>query len=210
MFKIEIVLPLLAVTYFSLPSLPLKVVFKSTESKVENNKPVFNEVWLEEEGDNDIWMMNQSHHGLDYPKSEWDQVKIIVDKKTKTTTFHQLKDNEEIPLKVDCNMCHSNGPRTINPNPKSVTLLDKLKVLQWNIRIKSYGTLQQPKSDNHQYLKSETCIKCHNGGENFWERSKIKKENFLAIKYLVKNNLMPPWPFKLSESEKEKLLNQLK
>ena len=124
-----------------------EVFIESEESKTITGNPVFNKIkWIKRE-DKDIWMMKQSHHGTHTKNGEWDRLAIVIDKTKSpmTARFYQLEsgplewmgDPREIPFRVSCYMCHSNGPRAIRPNYDSpfneTSLWGKLKIAYWNI-----------------------------------------------------------------------------
>ena len=132
------------------------IFIQSLESKTIEDGPVYNKISFQKNGNKDIWMMNQSHHGPKADPEKWDRLAIIVDhaKSPKEATFLQLPPGEliwdeslmkqKINFSVSCFMCHANGPRAIRPHDKDfqLPLLSKAKVLIWNLRIKSYGLIQ--------------------------------------------------------------------
>ncbi|HVK62177.1 MAG TPA: hypothetical protein VM432_11530, partial [Bdellovibrionales bacterium] len=116
--------------------------------------PVYNRIVFIMSGKKDIWMMNQSHHGVKASKGSWDRLAIVVDKSSspKTARFLQLPAGplewsedlplKRLPLKISCFLCHSNGPRAIRfneANGVSLSWRDKLTVGIWNLQIKTYG-----------------------------------------------------------------------
>jgi hypothetical protein len=140
-------------------------------------------------------------------------------------TFQQFKNGSEVQYRVSCFMCHANGPRAIRPNWKSNhlsnSLKDKLAVMQWNLKIKTYGTIVAKKNDfvrttplaydgslDNEILKVKTCLLCHNDSKaiiNTIKRAPILRQHALAIEFLVANGEMPPFPFTLSAHEKLQL-----
>ena len=125
------------------------VLIQSRESKTLDDKPVYNQISYFTNKKQDVWMMNQSHHGLKAELQEWDRLAIVIDKNKspKEVTFLQLPPGElkweeglikqKINYKVSCFMCHSNGPRAIRPDDKSlqVSTFSKAKIFVWNLRI---------------------------------------------------------------------------
>jgi hypothetical protein len=218
---------LLAATLVSLfwfnESAPMR--FRSAESLTLNGDPVFNEIKFIEQDNKDIWMMRQSHQGLGFPIEEWDRLAIVVNRSDKTVKYYQLKpgkltwsENEaEVPLKVSCFMCHSNGPRLIRPyRDWQLSPLQKAQVLAMNLRIKTYGPLTtvdhprpgatplrlQGKMENSQ-LKLALCQECHNR-DSLFGRGELTRQNAVTISYLVENEHMPPIG-SLSSQEKQYL-----
>ena len=51
-------------------------------------------------------------------------------------------------------------------------------------------------------LNLESCSKCHYQGG---PRAPITKANATTAKFLVKNKMMPPWPYEISKREKAHL-----
>ncbi|MDA8791821.1 cytochrome c [Bacteriovoracaceae bacterium] len=200
--------------------IPDYVLFESFESKTVDLKPVYNQIKLISEANRDIWIMNQSHHGL--KTKIWDKVKIIVDKSTKPyqASYHQIKNGKEIEYKINCINCHSGGPRLIRPNLNSenakMSLREKLTINYWNLRIRSYGEVMIQKNDpfsrkkklglNNDYykqvLKVPSCYSCHQEGG---VRSPITKQQVSTMMVLMENNMMPPWPHTLTTEDRNKV-----
>ena len=204
------------------------VVMESFESKTKDKDPVFNEITIQPGDKKDIWLMAQSHNGIHYSKSKWDQIKIVVDKTTEpySATYHQVKNGKEIELRAACYICHANGPRAIRPNYESssvkYSLKDKALIGMMNLRIKTYGRIKMKKSNlildgrprqrplaydgpkNWQELNIPTCLKCHNDS-GFLSRGMLKGQQYGTIEHLTKTGAMPPWPYKLDEEEKKQL-----
>lgn len=221
-----------------------EIVIESQESKTTSGGSVFNKIKWFQFKDKDIWMMNQSHHGhhghhgsngSDTFNSSWDRLAIVVDKSVspKTARFYQfepgpLEWKENLPqksYKVSCFMCHSNGPRVIRPNFDSTfnltSMKDRLKIMVWNLRIKSYRRMTLNKkhdeidsglkvpvrfrgSFENESLKVATCIKCHKES-GFFARGPLLRQNISTIKFMVEAGHMPPFGFQLSSAEKLEL-----
>ncbi len=188
------------------------ITFESKESKNIENNNVFNQIKLESTREQDTWYMNQSHHEKSFV-TNYDQLKIVVNKRKGTTKYFQYKNNKAVPFSVKCTLCHSNGPRKITPTESSyneLTLKEKLIMALWNIKIKTYGNLKNTQEklefedQNNETLNLKTCTQCHSNNSLF-ARGKLKRGNFLAIKYQLDNNLMPPWPYKISKKDKNKI-----
>ena len=209
------------------------VAFQSLESVTEKGAPVFNEIALFPGFEKDTWMMRQSHHGYDDEKRNWDRLAIVVDK-TKTpyfAKFYQFPPGElnpqnlpkPIPFKARCIACHVGGPRAIRPDTHartpSLKLLDQLLILAWNLRIKSYGrvingpgmeftTGSQFKSKLKilsQPLGLHSCTKCHS---DHGIRGALKLAHLGTARYMLKNGIMPPFPFQALPGEID-LLNRM-
>lgn len=178
------------------------ITFASKESRTSDNKVVYNEVkWLQSQG-KDTWLMKQSHQGLDHPKGEWDELKIVVE--NKNVSFFQMKGNKQIPFKVSCFNCHSNGPRAIRPmDAERLSLSQKTQIFFMNMRIKTYGRLiakntivgdvpfKHEGKITNETLKLAACIKCHNE-DGFLSRGPLTRQQGESISFMVKNDLMPP------------------
>lgn len=211
------------------------ITFESIESKTIEGKAVFNQVSFESRGEVDIWKMRQSHGGRLLALNEWDELMIKVDKKKRPyqVSFHQLKNGKESEYQVSCYYCHSNGPRIIRPETNSesapLTFNQKLQIGMWNLRMKSYGKVEIKKSSlllnknkratplmylgkkDLEPLTLTTCSMCHH--DSWWGRGKLTKQQTMAINHLVDRGEMPPWPFSLSENEKQQIqeyLNEFK
>jgi hypothetical protein len=68
------------------------IVFESLQSKTKSGMPVFNRIQFLPGWEQDIWLMQQSHDGLDMNYVHWDRLAIVVDK-TKSpceAAFYQL------------------------------------------------------------------------------------------------------------------------
>lgn len=212
-----------------------EILIKSLESKTTENKDVFNKIKFIPGLKKDIWMMNQSHHGLTNERSLWDRLAIVVNKDStkKTVQFYQLPPGElnwdenlrykAQAYRVSCFMCHSNGPRVIRADESDQPLDLKSKILigYFNLRIKSYGVIEEDHTykeidqnrsvpfryrshlDN-EILNIKSCTKCHNESGLF-SRGFLRRQNLIAIKFMLNNKLMPPLGFSISESDQIKL-----
>jgi len=143
-------------------------------------------------------------------------------------SLDQFESHESLPYKVKCMMCHSSGPRVIRPNYDSrsypVSTWDQLRIALWNLRIKTYGPVstEYPQGAGifdrkaaedaglafanpalNAALEIGACSGCHD--DDGWIRSGLRRENFLAIQYMVEHGLMPPKGFHLSRSDRETL-----
>jgi hypothetical protein len=206
------------------------ILFESEESKTLSGGPVFNEIKWFKQGSKDIWMMKQAHHGLD---SNWDRLAIIVENSFSPAkvAFYQLEPgelswtgNEKIVgYKVPCFICHSNGPRAIRPNvnsiEKPIRLKDKVKIILWNLKIKSYGKLNEY-DDQKQYdkthsppfrqrglyerLQVKTCTNCHKE-KGLMARGFLTRQHKATIKHMLDKGHMPPRGISLREEEKVEL-----
>lgn len=208
------------------------ILIQSLESMTVKNGPVFNKIYFQSFSDKDIWMMNQSHHGLQASNHKWDRLAIIVDKSKspKEATFLQLPPGElkwndnlmtqKINYKVSCFMCHANGPRAIRPNYKDfdMPIVSKARVLLWNLKIKSYGLVNEnPEQVNEDQnlatpfkhrssadnieLNVKSCTQCHNGDNSWPARNKLTRQNNIAIKFMLENKIMPPPGFSITASD---------
>lgn len=208
------------------------VTIESVESKTIEGHEVFNQISFKSQNQQDIWSMKQSHQGRSYPLNQWDELKITVDKTSRPfkVSYSQLQNGKEVEFKVSCYFCHSNGPRAIRPNFESekapLDLTSKMALRLFNLKIKTYGKMEIQKTNLKigtkerttplKYfgrnevapLQLATCTICHH--DQFWGRGTLTRQNALPIEHLVKNNLMPPWPFQLSAGEKKQIENYLK
>jgi hypothetical protein len=209
-----------------------RILFQSLESRTNSNQPVFNQIELIKQGDKDIWMMNQSHFGLNAPKDKWDRIAIIVDnsKTPSTAKYLQLPpgplewddrlETKGIPFRASCFQCHSSGPRAIRPDDKAFNLnpFQKLKIWYWNLKIKSYSAIVE-NSDHVQtdpllkvpFRHRETDanellqVKTCNRCHNSTDplaRMPLTRQNAGTIEFLVKHGEMPPRGVFLSKKEK--------
>ena len=137
------------------------LTFESQESKTRELTPVFNRVVFADQNGRDVWMMQQSHHGLPAREDLWDETDRIAIAISRDETdgtkasFLQLEPasitsiesqadlSKVAGFKAPCGMCHNNGPRAIRPNFNStaapLSTWEKVRVFVWNLKIKSYG-----------------------------------------------------------------------
>jgi hypothetical protein len=167
--------------------------FHSLESKSIHGNPVINEISFEHKNGKDIWSMKQTHDS-----EEPDELAIIVDLNSKKTTFHQRKNNKEVAPRVNCFYCHANGPRAIRP----IEATAKLRAIPFNLRIKSYGKLEdgRPINPNHT-LQVKSCIGCHNP-EGMFARGHLTREQFMTIGFMVREGHMPPLGHPISDEDR--------
>ena len=202
--------------------------FSSYESKNAVGEDVFNKIKFFPSWKKDIWVMNQSHEGIDFPEGKWDRVAIVVDKSQKpyVSKFYQLKPGklefnqniEVAPLRASCFSCHISGPRAIRPDPEfKMSLKQKMLISLLNFRIKSYGNSKvkpghKPLNEvgfdyNFKYSKQkislESCNTCHNEDGI---RGPLEIQNLHTIRFLVSKGKMPPWPFSISKFDKGLIL----
>lgn len=204
------------------------ILFTSKESKTKELSDVFNRIKFSPGWTEDVWVMQQSHQGLDQQYSKWDRLLIRVDKTQSPaqTYFYQLTpDIIQKPLKsldyqgykVSCFSCHASGPRAIRidwQKSNHLTWIDRLKVFFLNLRIKLYfnsssnpgypkigkTTFKMQHPQLEQKLKLDSCIGCHK--EN-GIREPLRLHHWYTIKHLVKSGAMPPWPHTISKKDKE-------
>ncbi len=183
----------------------------------------------------DTWIMQQSHEGLHKNFSNWDRLAIVVDKTKEPyqARFYQLPPgelklnnlSESIPYKVRCYACHSNGPRAIradfNSKQLNVSLKNKIQLQLWNIRIKTYGNIksiggkefsegvpfQSKMGLLSMNLNLKSCNPCHSVKGI---RAPLKLEHLGTAEFLVKNKMMPPFPFQISDKDIEQIERYLK
>ena len=205
------------------------ILIESLESKTISGGSVFNKIQFQPGDQKDVWLMEQSHTGVKAPRHQWDKIAIVVDKAQSPikAQFLQLMSGPEeislrlkpIDLKATCFMCHSSGPRVIRPNFDSpiagVSVWDKARVALWNLRIKTYGpmeleavTFKKPFRYEHpvanQQLKVKSCERCHDGNGVF-ARNPLTKQNFMAIRFMMENQLMPPPGFSISDTDRAQI-----
>lgn len=201
------------------------VLIESLESKTIEGTAVYNRIHFQFGLNQDTWVMQQSHQGLNKNFDEWDKLAIVVDKSQTISqaNFHQKSpgpiklssENQEIDFKVRCYACHANGPRAIRPNYNStnapLNLKNKIKIFYLNLIIKSYGHLSAQagnplNKDNfksthpilQKSLQLNSCIQCHS---STGIRSELKMEQYDTLKFLIEQKQMPPFPFKISEED---------
>lgn len=211
-----------------------EVLIQSQESKTVDEQAVFNRIKWFRWKNKDVWMMNQSHHGLQASADQWDRLAIVVDHdaKPKTAKFYQLTPGklewqaepiQERAFKMSCFMCHSNGPRSIRPERSGLGLSwkDEFKIAMMNLRIKTYGRIvlhpDHQKNDpflevparlqspfENEKLELITCNRCHQES-GFFARGKLLRQNIPTMQFLTEAGHMPPIGFGLSQEEKRKL-----
>ncbi len=219
LFSFGIILGVTSFTYLKLvDQAKAPIIFQSLESKNGEGGPVINEVRWYEFPDKDVWMMNQNHDGL--TTNSFDRLAIIVDKTVnpKTAQFMQLEPGplewsedlykKQIPFKVSCFTCHTNGPRALRAEWSGLIKkgsIDRVKINFLNIKMKLYKrTVAHPSHttmDGHssvpfkkmghldnEKLEVKACTKCHNNQL----RGALTRQNIGTIKFAVENELMPP------------------
>lgn len=204
--------------------------FMSAESQTMQGDPVFNRIRHFSEGKNDIWMMNQSHHGPLAGVDEWDRLAIVIDRKSKTARFLQIKPGDlvwsadllekQVPYRASCFMCHSNGLRAIRPVSESIGWREKATVLLWNFKIKSYGRVtadpvhsmtdtpgtpfRHRGSIDNDVLKAPKCVMCHRD-VGLFARGSLVRQNSITIRFMIDSGSMPPLGITLTEKEKKEI-----
>lgn len=200
--------------------------FISLESKTVTNGDVYNRIKFIPGVYSDIWLMQQSHQGINLSSDTWDRLAIVVDKtKTKpVATFFQFVGGalvmgtakENAPFRAPCFSCHASGPRAIRA--KTSHWLDDIKIALLNMRIKMYGAVDGKSSQEHddgypfrrkhvalkKSLQRESCVRCHHSDGL---RNELLRDHFSTAQFLVKNGEMPPWPFSLSEDDRNYFLS---
>jgi hypothetical protein len=208
-----------------------EVIIQSLESRTSEDKPVFNKIKYIKKANQDIWMMNQSHAGLTNDLTKWERLAIVVE--DKKASFYQFQAGplewsedllkKQVSYRVSCFMCHNNGPRAIRPDQQglSINFYDQTKIFFWNLKIKSYGRIQESEEmsladqyrkipfKHRQGLENETlnvktCLHCHKE-EGFLARGKLTRQQAGTIEFLVKNKIMPPAGFSLSLTEQNQI-----
>ncbi len=208
-----------------------EILIESLESKTVQALPVYNKIKYIKDGERDIWMMNQSHSGRTDDRSKWERLAIVVE--GHEVSFYQIESGllewsedlkkRQVPYRVSCFMCHTNGPRTIRPTEGDVALSwsERVKLLFWNTKIKLYGRLHESAEMKEADLKRETpfrhhgplddeplniqpCMKCHK--ENgFFARGVLTRQNRGTIQFMVQNKIMPPPGFSMTAQEEKNL-----
>lgn len=211
------------------------LLIQSLESKTLFEEPVFNEIKWFFYKDKDVWMMNQSHFGIEASSEKKDRLAIVIDKtkSPKTAYFMQLPPgplvwsddlySQKIKNKVSCFMCHANGLRVLRPNMNGlipVRFTDQIKVNYFNYKIKSYGLIIENKLHVSEDIGLKNPFRYRADFENETlkleaclqchngqKRSMLTRQNAIAIQFLVKNNFMPPNQIQLSAAEIKKIQN---
>lgn len=213
---------------FLLTVSPHPVIFESLESRTNQDKPVFNRIRFLPGWQRDVWLMQQSHAGINSEFLGWDRLAIVVDKSVRpfTANFYQVATGElkfeapPIPFKARCFACHANGPRAVRWNSASIealpTLWGRMQVAMWNLRIKAYGHVTSKagaefsvgtafRSKYPVFSRSlglKTCEKCHSAGGL---RNELRLEHVATASFLVRNGFMPPFPFRATQAERDAL-----
>lgn len=203
--------------------------FVSHESKHVNGDPIYNRILLLTKGDEEIWMMQQQQKQYDSHFQKWDRLAIVVNNLQKTVQFYQLRPGPlewttetrqmAIPNKVNCLICHANGPRAIRPDPKtSLSWKNRLQIMLWNQRIKRSPRLStehvQQKNFDKDYpsaksqLLIKACARCHNDSEN--GRGYLTTQHRFSIVFMLENHLMPPQSAALPKKELMEIAGFLK
>ena len=210
-----------------------EVLIESAESKTAAGDPVFNKIKHFVKDGQEVWMMNQSHHGASAAPDQWDRLAIVIDhsRSPKTARFYQLEPGPlewppgeivERPFRASCFMCHNNGPRAIRPSGANLPIADKLKIAYWNLKIKMYGRIKPDAVHEtrdlalevpfrisgeleNQTLKVKTCMKCHKE-EGWFARGELRLQQYSTIRHLLDSGQMPPTGFALSSEEKQELV----
>lgn len=204
------------------------ILFDSKESKTKDFSTVYNRVSFTPGWSEDVWVMQQSHQGLDHQFKTWDRLMIRVDKTQKPIQafFYQLKpDQITKPLekidhrefKVSCYTCHPSGPRAIrvdNQYMQSLGLFERIKIFILNTRIKLYfAGIPKPGYPKigstpfkmefegiNQSLNRKSCESCHKEGG---VRQPLQAHHWATAKHLVETGAMPPWPHTIHEEDKK-------
>ena len=214
---------------------PLKM--QSFESKTVVGDPVFNEITWFDLGDKDVWMMNQSHYGVNPSPEKKDRIVIVIDK-TKTPKkayFMQLKAGpliwsedlyaQKTTNRVSCFVCHANGLRTLrmDPTAKAFDTFDWAKMNYMNYKMNSYGLVVEDERHANEDAHLDVPFRSRNAFDN--EVLKLKKcaichdgkirgeltrQNSFSVEFLVRNKLMPPPEYALNQQETKKLQNFLR
>ena len=208
-----------------------EVFWESKESKTVKGEPVFNRIQFFSEGGQDIWMMNQSHHGAGASGEKLDRLAIVVDKRQspKRAKFYRLKpgaliwDNNatSIQMNVSCFLCHNNGPRAIRPNLESdkarLSIQDQIKIFTWNVRIKLYGRVIEDDLHREQDKTAQIPFRYRSAYENeplqiesctkchrdtgLFARGILRRQQVTTIRHLVESKQMPPPGFSLAAED---------
>lgn len=215
--------------FFSKP-----LLMQSFESKTVTGDPVFNEITWFEFPDKDVWMMNQSHFGVNPSPEKKDRIVIVIDKaKTpKIAYFMQVKPgplvwsedlySQKTINRVSCFVCHSNGLRALRMDPtgKAFSTFDWAKMNYINYKINSYGLVVE----DERHAVEDVHLKVPFRSRNVFDneilnlkkcaichdgkiRSELTRQNAFSIEFLVRNKLMPPPEYALNQQEAKKLQN---
>lgn len=208
------------------------LLMQSFESKTVTDEPVFNEITWFEYPDKDVWMMNQSHFGVNPPADKKDRIVIVIDKtKTpKTAYFMQVKPGplvwsedlytQKVANRASCFICHSNGLRALRMDPaaKAFSTFDWAKMNYMNYKMNSYGFVAEDERHAGEDIHLSVPFRSRNAFDNEVltlknctachdgkARGQLTRQNAFSIDFLVKNNLMPPPEYKLTKQEAKKL-----
>lgn len=210
------------------------VLVQSFESKTILGEPVYNEIAWYEYPDKDVWMMNQSHFGLNPPADKKDRIVIVVDKTNvpKSAYFMQVKPGplvwsedlytQKVANKVSCFICHANGLRTIRADASSgsIGLLDWAKINYMNYKMQSYGlVVEDPRhaiEDQNLSVPFRFRTAFQNEVLNVKNctvchdgkiRTQLTRQNAFSIEFLIEHKAMPPPEYALSKAEANKIKN---
>lgn len=210
------------------------LLMQSFESKTITGDPVFNEIAWYKFPDKDVWMMNQSHFGVNAPADKKDRIVIVIDKtkNPKTAYFMQVKPgplewseelySQKIENRVSCFVCHTNGLRTLrmDPSANAFNTLDWAKLNYMNFKMNSYGLVVEDERHIIEDAQLEVPFRSRNAFDNEILglkkcsichdgkiRGQLTRQNSFSIDFLVRNNLMPPPEYALNQQEAKKLKN---
>lgn len=204
------------------------VEFRSLESVTETGGPVYNRIRFIPGWKQDIWLMQQSHHGVDLALADWDRLEIVVDKTVSPfrASFYQLANGplvaespvRAIPLKARCYACHADGPRAVRPAwGARVGWVSRMQVGLWNLRIGWYGRVLGkpgvefvdggvPFASRLGVLKRplglKSCVRCHS---DHGPRHELKIEHAGSARFMVEHGFMPPFPYRISPGDRAAL-----
>ena len=211
------------------------VFIESDESRTTENGSVFNQIRFQQRADQDIWMMNQSHQGLNAAQPSWDRLAIVVDKAKSppTARFYQLEPGaldwdpnaRKREFRVSCFLCHSNGPRNIRPNKNSnevpLRFMDKVRIQIWNLRMKSYGRVVYDPVHDDRDKTALSPFRIRSAFENEklevgactkchnetgrFARGFLTRQNAPTIEFMLAKQHMPPFWFGVSEGDRRQI-----
>lgn len=210
------------------------VAFQSEESSVPSIGKVFNRISFQQEGEKDIWLMQQSQGKFHSKFTEWDRLAIVVDRSQspKVARFYQLEpgamalSGREIEYKVACGMCHVNGPRVVravDSGDAPLGILEKMHLFVWNQRIRNYGRVIADSSMAAKKLNQETRrVPFQFSGEVVQKklmvhacskchsesdhgRGFLTAQNFPTITFMMERGYMPPRGKKISIAARKEI-----
>ena len=214
-----------------LADLSRPLLFTSLESKTTDGHPVYNRIVFKPGWQEDLWVMQQSHREPESPPTSWDRLVIRVDKHSQPyqATFYQLepgpaslslKTAKRTGLRAPCFACHISGPRAIRADHAEfrVSWWDRLRIAALNMRIKSYRDAtvlpgHSPAGPVGFAFKSKvmrepldlpSCRGCHRPSGM---RGRLTLAHLSTAAFLVANGEMPPWPFSISDEDRQTLKN---